>query len=99
MCADVYAVFPHAGRGGWSWYTGAAAWMYIFAVKYILGIKKEGDILIIEPCVPESWDGFEARYRFGKTEYLIRAKRGGKGKTEKIKLIDDGEKHEIFISF
>jgi cyclic beta-1,2-glucan synthetase len=68
---DVYAVPPHTGRGGWTWYTGAAGWMYRAAVEYILGFKLEGDRLRIDPCIPRGWREFEITYRRGKTTYRI----------------------------
>ncbi len=55
MAADVYAVEPHVGRGGWTWYTGAAGWMYRIAIENLLGLKKYGEKLIIDPCIPQNW--------------------------------------------
>ena len=72
MAADVYSQPPHTGRGGWSWYTGSAGWIYRAALEYILGVKKEGDNLVISPCIPRSWPGFEVSYKFGKTTYEIK---------------------------
>jgi cyclic beta-1,2-glucan synthetase len=68
---DVYAVPPHTGRGGWTWYTGSAGWMYRAAVEYILGFKLEGDRLRMDPCIPRGWREFEINYRRGKTTYRI----------------------------
>lgn len=72
VAADVYSVAPHVGRGGWTWYTGAAGWMYRAGIEGILGIRREGDILIIEPCLPAAWPGFEATVTVGSGRYDIR---------------------------
>ena len=65
LAGDVYSCSPWAGRGGWTWYTGAAAWMWRLGVERILGIRKEGGHLHIEPCIPPTWEGFEAWVRQG----------------------------------
>ena len=62
-CADVYSVAPHVGRGGWTWYTGSAAWLYRAALEALLGFRKHGDSLRIEPCIPKAWPGFQLTYR------------------------------------
>jgi len=62
LAADVYSVAPHVGRGGWSWYTGAAGWYWRIGIENILGIQKRGDTLLINPCVPSDWDGFSVKY-------------------------------------
>ncbi len=104
VAADVYGVAPHAGRGGWSWYTGSAAWMYRLGVEAILGLRREGTSLAFEPCIPAAWPGFEIRYRYGATEYRIQvvnpdgATRGVVGleldgvalPTLRLPLVDDG---------
>jgi cyclic beta-1,2-glucan synthetase len=69
---DVYAVPPHTGRGGWTWYTGSAGWMYRAALEYILGFKLSGDRLRLDPRVPRFWREFEITYRRGTTTYHIR---------------------------
>jgi cellobiose phosphorylase len=74
MAADVYAGYPHTGRGGWSWYTGAAGWMYQAGLEHILGLKKTGDTLTMAPCIPEKWNEYSVRYRFKETMYLIRVR-------------------------
>ncbi|HZX85198.1 MAG TPA: glycosyl transferase, partial [Reyranella sp.] len=71
LAADVYSVAPHAGRGGWTWYTGSAAWMYRAGIEGILGVRKEGAFLTVAPCIPESWPGFEARVTIAGTPYEI----------------------------
>ncbi len=71
MAADVYAVHPHAGRGGWTWYTGAAGWLYKVGLENIAGFRKKGSRLYIEPCIPHSWSRFEIIYHSGKSTYNI----------------------------
>ena len=61
--ADVYGVPPHVGRGGWTWYTGSAAWLYRVGLESILGFRLEGERLRLEPCIPAGWPGFEITYR------------------------------------
>ena len=70
--ADVYAVWPHTGRGGWTWYTGSAGWMYRAALEFMLGFQLDGERLRIEPCIPRGWREFEIKYRRGRTRYHIR---------------------------
>jgi cyclic beta-1,2-glucan synthetase len=109
--ADVYAVAPHGGRGGWTWYTGAAAWMYRAGLEFILGFKLNGDLLTVEPCIPRAWGEFEITYRKGTTQYHIRvenpvgiSRRVVSGKLDgaplsgnEIPLIDDGGLHEVHL--
>jgi cellobiose phosphorylase len=71
VAADVYAVAPHVGRGGWTWYTGSASWMYRLVVESLLGLRLEGDRLRIEPCLPADWPGFTVHYRYRETVYHI----------------------------
>ena len=71
MSADVYSVNPHAGRGGWSWYTGAAGWYYKAGLEYILGFRKRQDMLYINPCIPNHWERFNIEYRYGSAKYNI----------------------------
>lgn len=71
MAADVYAVAPHTGRGGWTWYTGSAGWMYRLIVESLLGLRLEVDKLHFEPCFPTDWAGFKVHYRFRETVYHI----------------------------
>jgi hypothetical protein len=63
LAADVYSAGPHVGRGGWTWYTGSASWMYRIGVEWMLGLKRRGDELAIDPCIPPTWDRFEVDYR------------------------------------
>ncbi|MEX2562886.1 MAG: glucoamylase family protein [Nitriliruptoraceae bacterium] len=71
MAADVYSQVPHAGRAGWTWYSGAAGWMYRAGIEWILGITKHGDGLLINPCIPTTWPGFEATYQHAHSVYRI----------------------------
>ena len=81
VAADVYGAPPHVGRGGWTWYTGSAGWMWRVAVESVLGLTVEGgDTLVLAPCVPASWPGFSVRYRLpdpSGTVYAVTAERGG----------------------
>ena len=71
VAADVYSVSPHVGRGGWTWYTGAAGWMYRAGVEGILGIRREGVFLVIAPCISSKWPEFEATVNVETTRYEI----------------------------
>jgi cyclic beta-1,2-glucan synthetase len=71
VCADVYSMPPHVGRGGWTWYTGSAGWMYRAGLEWILGFRLRGKTLLIDPCIPSKWPGFEIVYRYGATRYEI----------------------------
>ena len=72
VSADVYGAPPHTGRGGWTWYTGSAGWMYRVALEAILGFRRQGQILLFQPCVPASWSDYEVTYRHGRATYKIR---------------------------
>jgi cyclic beta-1,2-glucan synthetase len=85
VAADIASVEPHVGRGGWNWYTGAAAWCWRFAVEAILGLRRVGQGLRIEPHVPRGWPGFEATVRIdgGVLEIVVDSSRGsGEGGVE-----------------
>ena len=71
VCADVYGAPPHTGRGGWTWYTGSASWLYRVAIETILGFQLRGNSLRIEPCIPPSWPGFTLSYRHRSATYEI----------------------------
>jgi cyclic beta-1,2-glucan synthetase len=75
IAADVYSVAPHVGRGGWTWYTGSAGWMYRAGLEAILGITREGDILRVKPCLPKGWDEFDVSMQFGATRYELKLTR------------------------
>jgi cyclic beta-1,2-glucan synthetase len=71
VAADVYSVAPHAGRGGWTWYTGAAGWMYRAGVEGLLGIRREGAFLVLDPCIAPAWPGYQASVDVEGTRYEI----------------------------
>jgi len=71
MAGDVYGVEPHTGRGGWTWYTGSAGWMYQLITESFLGLRREADTLQFNPCVPAEWKSFTVHYRFNETVYHI----------------------------
>jgi len=111
VAADVYSVPPHTGHGGWTWYTGAASWMYRLGMEAILGLRRVGKALQINPCIPKDWPGYELTYRYGETRYQIRVEnseginRGVKQVTldgevlpeGEIPLLDDGRGHEVRV--
>jgi len=108
---DVYAVPPHTGRGGWTWYTGSAGWMYRAALENILGFKLQGDRLRIDPCIPRGWREFEITYRHGRTTYRIKVENpqslcrgvasvmldGTKQQDDLILLSGDALTHEVRV--
>jgi len=114
VCADVYSSPELVGRGGWTWYTGSAGWMYRTAVEGILGIHLRGGILSIDPCIPRAWPGFEITYKHGRSRYRIavenprgvstgvsRATLDGRemsGTPCEIALVDDGTYHYARIT-
>jgi cyclic beta-1,2-glucan synthetase len=71
VAADVYSERPHVGRGGWTWYSGAAGWLYRAGLEWILGFRKQGAALFIDPCIPAQWKSFKITYRHGGTRYHI----------------------------
>jgi cyclic beta-1,2-glucan synthetase len=113
LAADVYAIAPHTGRGGWTWYTGSAGWMYRAGLEWILGFRVQANELVLAPCIPKTWPGFEILFRHRTAKYQIRvdnphgATQGVAhatldgvalaGTTPCIKLDDDGKTHSIHI--
>ena len=109
IAADVYGVPPHVGRGGWSWYTGSASWMYRLGVEAILGLRRMGDRLRIEPCIPQSWHGYRLSVRYGRSCYDVHVTNpdghstgikelhvdGQRIEGNTIVLVDDGQPHEV----
>jgi cyclic beta-1,2-glucan synthetase len=79
VAADIYSAPLHVGRGGWTWYTGSAAWMYRAGVEGILGIRREGALLVIDPCLPPTWPGYDATVKFGSTQYEIQVENSSLG--------------------
>jgi cellobiose phosphorylase len=109
VCADVYGAPPHTGRGGWTWYTGSASWLYRVAIETILGFQLRGGILRFKPCIPPSWPGFELSYRHRSTTYRILVDNsagtgrgvqsveldGQRSPNDTVTLIDDSTAHEV----
>jgi cyclic beta-1,2-glucan synthetase len=71
VCADLYSEPPHVGRGGWTWYTGSAGWMYRVVLEGLLGFRLQGDTLVLDPCIPRNWPGFEIAFRYRSARYEI----------------------------
>jgi cyclic beta-1,2-glucan synthetase len=69
--ADVYAEYPHVGRGGWTWYTGSAGWMYRAGIEWLLGFRLRGAALHIDPCIPRAWRRFQIAFRYHSSRYEI----------------------------
>lgn len=90
MCADIYGVSPHTGRGGWTWYTGAAGWMYRLTVETLLGLQLEVDHLRIAPCIPADWETYTIHYRYRETVYHITIRRVGEQTGQAIRVTVDG---------
>ena len=111
IAADVYGVEPHVGRGGWSWYTGSAGWMYRLGIEAILGLRRRADVLDIQPCIPPDWDAFEVDYRYGASSYRIRVENphhvargvetvtvdGHTQPTRCVPLRDDARVHAVIV--
>jgi cellobiose phosphorylase len=90
MCADIYGAPPHTSRGGWTWYTGAAGWMYRLTVETLLGLNLEVDHLRMAPCIPTHWDSYNIHYRFRETVYHITVKRVGEKAEHVSRVTMDG---------
>ena len=84
IAADVYALAPHVGRGGWTWYTGSAGWMYRLVVESLLGLNLEIDRLRFAPCLPPDWNQFDLRYRYRETYYDIVVRRTDTASDEEV---------------
>ena len=111
VAADVYTHPAHIGRGGWTWYTGSAAWMYRLGVEAILGLRRRGPCFAIAPCVPSSWDRFVVRWRHGRSRYEITMENPGRRNcgvaealldgvgvdSRAIPLVDDGAVHRVLV--
>jgi cellobiose phosphorylase len=109
--ADVYGEPPHVGRGGWTWYTGTAGWLYRVALETMLGFRVEGNRLVLNPCVAPSFSTYEIVYRHRTTTYRIRVENpsgvqrgvksveldGKKQGANEIGLVDDGGRHEVRV--
>ncbi|MFA4901320.1 MAG: glucoamylase family protein [Desulfobaccales bacterium] len=110
VAADVYALSPHNGRGGWTWYTGSAGWMYRLIVESLLGLSLEVDKLRFTPCLPADWPGFTMHYRYRETVYHIIVQRqpaengetrvtcdGAEQPDNTIPLVDDHQEHSVEV--
>ena len=113
VAADVYSVTPHVGRGGWTWYTGSAGWMYRAGLERILGFRVQGTSLLLDPCIPRAWPGFEIVFRHGTTRYEIHVENPGGvsrgiahveldgaalcGAQARVTLADDGQTHRVRV--
>ncbi len=112
IAADVYTESPHVGRGGWTWYTGSAGWMYQAGLEGILGFRLRGTSLVIDPCIPRAWPGFEIVFRHLSATYTIAVenpKRVSRGVASceldgttlsggtAIPLADDGATHQVRV--
>jgi cyclic beta-1,2-glucan synthetase len=112
VAADVYGRPPHVGRGGWTWYTGSAAWMYRVALETILGVELRGDVLHLAPRIPASWPEFTVTIRRRGTTWRIRVSNAGDledgaseiqidgeaARSREVKLVADGGEHEIHVT-
>jgi cellobiose phosphorylase len=111
IAADIYAMPPHTGRGGWTWYTGSAGWLYRLGIEMILGLHRTGNILIIAPCIPPDWPGYQVWYRYEQTRYHIQVLNphgvatgvasvildGEAAAGGRIALRDDGAEHSVQV--
>ncbi len=93
MCADIYGAPPHTGRGGWTWYTGAAGWMYRLTVETLLGLQLEVDHLRIAPCIPAHWDSYTIHYRYRETVHHITVRRVAEQPEHVVRVTVDGVEH------
>jgi cellobiose phosphorylase len=112
VAADVYAQPPHTGRGGWTWYTGSAGWMYRLIMESLLGLRLETDRLFVEPCIPSEWTSYKIRYRYRQAIYHITIVQLLQRNNERqtitvdgvvsqdrfIRLVDDGREHEVTVT-
>ncbi|MGH7513798.1 MAG: GH36-type glycosyl hydrolase domain-containing protein [Gemmatimonadales bacterium] len=111
VAADIYTAAGHVGRGGWSWYTGSASWMYRVGLEAILGFTKRGESLSLDPRVPAGWEEFGIAYRHGRSTYEIRVEQPGAARKgnqrvtldgrelegETVPLTDDGGTHRVLV--
>jgi cyclic beta-1,2-glucan synthetase len=110
VAGDVYAFAPHAGRGGWTWYTGSAGWMYRLLVESLLGLARSGNKLCVRPLLPKDWTGFALEYRFGAATYEIACSKAASATAagivvdghatldDTIAMVDDGRAHSVVVN-
>ncbi len=111
MAGDVYGVQPHTGRGGWTWYTGSAGWMYQLITESVLGLKREGNTLLFNPCVPGGWQKYAMHYRYLDTWYHITFVQnikenaysvvvdGSLQNDKLVHLVNDNGQHNVTVTF
>jgi cellobiose phosphorylase len=114
VAADVHARAPHAGRGGWTWYTGSAGWMYRLIVESLLGLRLDVDRLHFTPCLPAAWTEFTLHYRYRQTTYHVTVRQRATGAESTsasvvtvdgilqqesfVRLVDDRQDHHVEVS-
>ena len=114
VAADIYAEAPHVGRGGWTWYTGSAGWMYQAGIQWILGFRLKGTRLLIDPCIPRAWRDFEIKFTYHSSRYeiVVENPRGATrgvtsievdgtivpGGVNEIALANDGLTHKVRVT-
>ena len=111
VAADIYSRPPYVGHGGWTWYTGSSGWLYRLGTEAILGFRMMGDNFTIDPCIPDSWDGFQMTFKKNKTVFNIEVKNpdhvekgvleikldGKKMENKIIPLLDDSSDHQVVV--
>jgi cyclic beta-1,2-glucan synthetase len=113
VAADIYSIPPHVGRGGWTWYTGSAGWLYRAGIESILGLRLQGASLLLDPVIPTSWPRFELAFKYRSARYDItvenpqRVSRGVSSATldgnalpsgaARVPLVDDGATHSVRV--
>jgi cyclic beta-1,2-glucan synthetase len=111
LAGDVFSHPSHAGRAGWTWYTGAAGWMYRAGLESILGLRRQGASFAIDPCIPQAWPSYSLVCRFAETSYAIEVlnpQRRSRGVATaeldgaaveacSIPIVDDGRRHELRV--
>ena len=91
ISADVYSMQPHTGRGGWTWYTGSAGWMYRLGLEAILGFCRAGNVLRVYPCIPKDWQAYKLTYHYGKSVYHIHVTNPNRVNTGVVRILRNGE--------
>ena len=113
VAGDVYAEVPHSGRGGWTWYSGSAGWMYRAGIEWLLGFRIRGAALFLDPCIPRTWTGFSITFRYHASRYEVQVEnphgvtRGisrveidgvaAEGGRAALPLVDDGATHHVRV--
>ena len=111
VAADVYTAEGHLGRGGWTWYTGSASWLYRVGLEAILGFTKRGETLEMDPCIPSGWKEFSVEYRHGDSTYsivvqnpsgvqngVVSVSLDGSRVSGPLSLASDGKRHEVIVT-